>query len=307
MLSSRLWQTIEDPITHNPIFMRIRDDYILRAKPKTEVKIPGYVYAIIILLLIILFIRAPFFFIMVAQLPVFVILPLVLSPLAMPIFVVVAGSYLVSRIIQIIHKEKRQYTYELLCAAPDGCLDTSWLVATGILHRGSWFMWLKMCAWLCYRLMLVALIILGGFVVVTLPSMENNANRLEAVQTLINLILLAGLYYTSMIQPIVFSLVIGLHATSWNLNQRDTSLIGLFTYLIFQIVPFVIAFGLSMILTAIPDVPIPLLIGFDIIILGSIYVIRELSLHLMWWQLKRQFNSLSDYTILSSQAASATS
>lgn len=305
MLSWRLWKTIVEPVVRNPIFSRVREERILRLKPRERITIPTYVYIIVAVFLAIFVARTPEYFIVVLQIPMVLIVLLTVSPLAAPLFVVFAGSHLVSQITSDISKEKRQYTYELLCASPAGTLDTNWRIATGILHRGSWFNWLKSITRLALRIAQVTLGALAVITFIALFSGDTNT-RLESLRTLTNLILIVGLYYMSMVQPIVASLVVGLHATSLNLSRRDSNIIGLMIYLLIQLMPYVIALLLFVVLNTIFTGVSPLIqVIIDVVVLGSILVVRELTIYFLWWQLKRQLNSTTDYTILSSQIASA--
>lgn len=306
MLSWYLWRTIAEPATRNPIFRRVRDDEILRTRAKEPIKVPRFLMGIVFVLFLLAVIRAPHFFVMMMQIPALMIAFIVMIPLIVPIFVILAGTYMVSAITSNINKEKRQYTYELLCASPHGSLSAIWMLATGILHRGNWFNWIKAVARFTYRSGQITLVIVGIITLMSMFSLDE-ATRLESIRTLVNLALLVILYYTSMIQPIVLSFIVGLYATSLNLNQRDASMIGILMYLLFQLIPYIAMLALFVLLnTTFNHTHAIVQILIDVVILCSLYVIREASIMMLWRQLARQLNATSDLTSLSPRIAPVT-
>jgi hypothetical protein len=302
MLSWRLWKTLSEPAYKNPIFNRIRKEHSQQPKRTKPLVVPRYIHMIALLMMVLVFIRAPLLLVVVLQIPAFVVMGIVIIPLILPLIIVVIGGYLVSTIATNIHKEKQQYTYELLCAAPDGTLRANWLFATGLLHRGDWFQWVHAIGHITYRIGLVILLLFAGLTVLYMLS-SDDGTQVESLRMLVNLTLLLGLYYSIMIQSFVLSLVVGLYATSLDLTHRDSSIIGLAFYTILQLIPYLIALTLFIVLQTLPNPHPAVTIGLDIIVLASIYVIHELSITLMWNQLAKRLNGTPHYAVPNGQVA----
>ena len=298
MLSWRLWQTLSEPAYKNPIFKRISNDRRRFATGQASIRIPSYVRKLVLALIILAIIRTPYILLLLFQIPAIVITLIVITPVLLPYIIMVYGAYLVSKITTIIHKEKRQYTYDLLCASPDGALRTNWILATGIIHRGDWFYWVEALGNFTYR---VGQIILLGLASLTLLAFLFTEAPLymESLQTLISLSLILVLYYTSFIQTFVLILLVGLYATSLELNQRDSNVIGLVLYIILQCLPYLIAITLYLLLHALLPNPQPVLaIGVDCIVLGSISVTQEVNITLIWYRLTKRLNATtSSYVV----------
>lgn len=306
MLSWRLWQTIAEPVTKNPIFNRVRNDDSSHPKSDFRFKIPRYIYFVAIFLGVIALIRIPSGFVMLVQVPVLFIVLTVISPLLLPFAVFFGGGYLVSKVTSNIHREKRQYTYELLCASPLGSLNANWLFAAGLLHRGGWFHTLKLGMFFTYRVGQVVIVILGILTLLTFFSTDD-LSRAESLRTLINLMLLLGLYYASLFQAIVLSLLIGLYTSSTDLSRRDANFVCLVTHILLQFLPYGIAFVLYISLNSMflnPNILVSMVV--DIIILSSIYLTREIFIVFLWEQLKQKLNSSSDNPFMPSQVVSIT-
>lgn len=291
MLSWRLWRSLMEPAYKNPIFKRSCNERRPKLPQESVLVFPRFVTKVILLLLGLAVLQTPYLLLILFQIPAFIILAIVLTPLFLPIVIMVYGSYVVSVITNNVHKEKRQYTYDLLCASPDGALRANWIFATGIIHRGDWFYWVEALARFMYRIGQIILIGFGCFTIVYMLQSES-AIHFEPLQTLVNLSLIVGLYYASIMQTFVLILVVALFATSLDLHQRDSNLVGLVVYIVFQILPFLVSIALFISLHILIPNPHPAVaIGLDIIILGSIYVIQELNITLIWNQLTKRLNS----------------
>lgn len=298
MLSWRLWQTIAEPSIRNPIFSFVRDkkEPIKKSQsPRLKLIRYGLIF-VITLLMLIAFIRVPEFLILLFQIPLMMIVLIIISPLFLPLAFVMIGGYLVNKISQGIHREKYQYTYELLCASPDGSLYANWSFAKGILHRYGWFPWLKSATHIFYRL--GQFITASIFLIVTIGLLTGSENMgVEQIQLVASLVLLLGLFYTTMQQSLALSFIIGLYTGSMDISRHDASLIAVLSYTLLQILPFVIAFGLYLVPTTLMTTPNLIVeVGINIIALLSIYLLRELALVALWFRLKYHLNATSDTT-----------
>lgn len=167
----------------------------------------------------------------------------------------------------------------------------------GYVRQGDWFQWVKSIVQITYRIVQIVLLILTGLIIVLMLS-NDEVTRFEPIRTLINLSLLLGLYYANMMQSFVLSLVVGLYTTSLDLSQRVSSFIGLLTYVMLQLIPYLTALALLIVLhSALPNPHPAVTIGLDIVVLGSIYIARELSIHLLWNQLTKRLNTSSSYAV----------
>ena len=304
MLSWRLWQTLSEPPFRNPIFHRIRSEHHKRYRPKQQVVMPSYFHYIMLVFVVIGIIRVPEILVILIQLPALLIVFAIISPILFPIVVMFTGGYLISKIVSGINKEKRQYTYELLCASPQGTLHACLLFAMGIFYRGDWFNWQQTFVHLTFRVIQIILIVLGGLTLLTFIS-GDESTHFVSLRTLVNLVLLLGLYYSSLLQPFVLSLLIGVYGASLDLNQRDSNIVALLLYVVLQCVPYIVGLALFIVFNTIVFAPHPAVhIGIDCIVLGSIYFVREWSIVMMWGRLQHKLNASSDDRSLNRQLAS---
>ena len=302
MLTLRLWQTISAPAYKHPIFKRIRNEPRLPNTVKLSISWRTVYYASL-MFFVLAIIRTPHFLMWLFQIPIIMVMLVVTIPIQLPILIMLVGGYLVVKITTHIHKEKRQYTYDLLCASPEGALYANWIFAIGILHRGDWFEWIESIGQVVYRIGQVSLLLLTSLTAIFIVS-SDTTTHMESIRTLVNITLLFTLYYTSMRHSIVLSLIVGLHTTSLDFNQRDSSIIGLVSYIILQLIPYSIALSLFAVLQIIVSNPHPIIkIMFDIIVFSSIYAIQELNIILLWHQLSKRLNETSDSTMISRQIA----
>ena len=291
MLSWRLWQLVSEPDINNPIFKRASHIHQPAAKPLRHVRIPRlWVVAGLIVLTVIL-LQAPQFLLLLFEMPILMITLIVLSPILLPFVILLAGGCLVSAVIGGIYREKRQYTYDLICASTKGSLHANWSFAMGILHRGDWFFGLKWGARLSLRLgqgILVALTLL------TLCLAVSNSQQVgfEQMRLLLMPVLALILYYTHMIQSFVISLVVGLYASSFDWVKRDATWIGMVLYVLSQCLPFLLALLIHITFRRIALEPHPLVtIAIDSLSLAAIVFTREAIIILLWHPLTHQLNA----------------
>ena len=291
MLSWRLWQLISEPDISNPIFKRVSHRHKLVAKPRRSVRIPRLLVYIGLLAMLIILIQAPQFLLLLFEIPILMITLMVMSPILLPFVILLAGGWLVSAVIGGIYREKRQYTYDLICASTKGSLYANWSFAMGILHRGDWFAALKSGARLSLRL---GQVILAALTLLTFWLALSNSHLVgfEQLRLLLMPILALTLYYTHMIQSFVISLVIGLYASSFDWVKRDASWIGMVLYALAQGLPFLLALLIYIGFNRVVLEPHPLAaIAVDIISLAVIVFTREAVIVLLWHPLTHQLNA----------------
>ena len=291
MLSWRLWQLISEPDISNPIFKRVSQIHKLVAKPRRSVRIPRLLVYIGLLAMLIALIQAPQFLLLVFEIPILMLTLMVLSPILLPFVILLAGGWLVSAVIGGIYREKRQYTYELICASTKGSFYASWSFAMGILHRGDWFAALKLGARLSLRLgqgIMAALALLTFWLALS----NSHLVGFEQLRLLLMPALALTLYYTHMTQSFVISLVIGLYASSFDWVKRDAAWIGMVLYALAQGLPFLLALLVYIGFNRVVLAPHPLAaIAIDIISLAVIVFTREAVIVLLWHPLAHQLNA----------------
>ena len=138
MLSWRLWQSMAADI-NDPIFRRVSQIHTPDQAPKPRFRLPRLVALLGALAIIAAVIHSPALLILVIAIPMLMIATMVAAPLLVPIATLLAGMHLTAEVISGIYREKRQYTYDLICALTQGRLSVSWSFATGITHRDGWF------------------------------------------------------------------------------------------------------------------------------------------------------------------------
>ena len=291
MLSWRLWQLISEPDTSNPIFKRASHSRESVAKPRRPVRIPRLPAAAGLAALAVILIQAPQFLLLVLEIPILMITLMVLSPILLPFVILLAGGWLVSAVIGGIYREKRQYTYDLICASTKGSLHANWSFAMGILHRGDWFAALKLGAHLSLRLgqgILAVLTLLTFWLALS----SSHLVGFEQLRLLLMPMLALTLYYTHMTQSFVISLVIGLYASSFDWVKRDASWVGMVLYVLAQSLPFLLALLVYIGFNRVVLEPHPLIaMAVDSLSLAVIVFTREIIIVLLWHPLTHQLNA----------------
>jgi len=296
VLSWRLWQTLAEPASRNPIFNFVRDKRKSQAESTSFRPVTKWLGIIALILSIVALIREPGLIFVAIQIPLLLVVVIVVSPLFLPLFAIFAGGYLVNKIILRIHQEKRQFTYELLCASPEGALHANWSFASGLLHRDDWFQWLKIMTLLSYKFARVAVIGLIGLVAVLLLIGDSSIGYSQ-VYMLVTVALGVALFYTNLHQSLALSMTIGLFSSSLESTRRDATIIGLLTYFFAQLTPFLVALLVYILIqTMLPMSKSILDIVAITLTAMSIYVVRESFILVMWQGLKYRLNSTTDNT-----------
>ena len=296
MLSWRLWQSLAEPASRNPIFLFVRDQRKPQRKNTTNQSlIIRLLWLVAFIVLIIGLIRIPEMLIYLFQVPILAIVLVVVSPLFIPLGAIFAGGYLVYKIVERIHKEKRQFTYELLCASPDGALFANWSFASGLLHRDGWFQWMKSITLVVYQFARIAVIVISVILLLLLLAGDKTIGFAQ-IHLVISFALFVGLYYTNIQQTMALSITTGLFASNLRSSHRDASIIGLLTYCLAQLTPFLTALSVFIgVKTTLPQTPLTD-ITMTIATLTSIYIVREIFIVLLWQGLKHRLNSSTDNT-----------
>lgn len=287
MLSIRLWRSMADATIDDPILQRVSR----RRNPAPSVKrrrLPRFLGLLAALAYMAGVVHSPGLLVALLIVPIMLIMLMVATPLLLPLYVWVAGIQVTADVIGGIYREKRQRTYDLICTSTRGALDASWSCAAGALHRCEWFMPLR---WGTARTLRAGLALLGGLSVFALLGAVSGGQAVGYEQTRILLLvtLLLALYYSNMIQTLALSLVVGLYFSSFELSRYDSTLIGLFGYVMLSLLP-VLAGALVLVAggRALVEPPAVDLMAVEILALLLVVGLREAGVMLMWRGLRRR-------------------
>ncbi len=291
MLSWRLWRSIVDADISNPIFRRVSQIQKPGDRLRRGFRLPLPLLLLFVLVLVASLIHSPQLLALLFAIPIVLITLIVVAPLLLPLGTLFAGGHLVLEIISGIYREKYQYTYDLLCASTQGTLYACQSFATGILHRGAWFLPLHWATLVSLRLGSLALLGLVAFIT-WLTLFGTNVIGLEQIRLLLLSALLLLLYYSHMTQTLVLSLIIGLYASSFGWFKRDATFVGMCLYGLLSGLPYLLAGLLLFALGRLVYEPPPLMsFAAEIVALLLIVLIREVSIELLWSLLKRRLNA----------------
>ncbi len=250
MISFRLWRSISDAASDDPIFRRASQFQRSAPTPsRRRRRLPRLLLLPAVLALVAAVVHSPGLLVLLLLVPILLIMLMVASPVLLPLYAWAAGARLTSEVINGIFREKHQYTYDLICASTRGALAASWSFATGILHCCDWFTPLR---WGTRLTMRAGMALLGGLSVFALLAAiaGGQAFGFEQARLLLMATLLLALYYSNMTQTLALSLVVGLYASSFDLSRQDSMLIGLFLYALLSLLPLLagalvlVAFGM---------------------------------------------------------------
>lgn len=295
MLSIRLWRSIAEAAIDDPIFRRTSQIRRPAPKRKRRPRLPRLLMLAACLALAGAVVHSPEFLVLILIVPILMITLMVASPILLPLYIWVAGVQLTNEIIGGIFREKHQYTYDLICASTRGTLDASWAFAIGILYRSNWFMPLHWGTRLTLR---AGLALLGGLGIFALHAAfsSGEAFGFEQARILLIVALLLALYYSNMTQTLALSLVIGLFASSYDLSRQDSTLIGIFAYVMLSALPLVAGvlalFAFSRVL--VEPHPVTLMLveaGAAALVVG----LREAAIALLWSGLRRRLEWGADH------------
>ena len=291
MLSWRLWRTIAEAGINDPIFRRVSQIQRTPVGSMPRCQRRRLVWLIAGLATIVALVLAPSLLALVLIVPMIMISLVVAAPAYLPAIIWLAGAFSVGEIISGIYREKRQHTYELICASTQGKLNASWSFASGILHRGVYFLPLRWGTRISLRFGTAAL---AGLTIVTLLfALAGRAFfGIEQLRLLLLPLLMLAVYATNMTQTFVLSHILGLLASSFDLAKHDAMLAGLVGYSLFNALPLVGAAFLYFPVRFFVIEPHPLaLMALEAIALLLIVAARELTIIALWSALKRRLNA----------------
>lgn len=291
MLSLRLWRIIAEADIHDPIFRRvsqIQKPAAVRSLPR--LKAPRLLWLVAPIALGLMLIMAPQLLALVMVAPIGMITLIVASPALLPVVIWLAGAFSTGEIISGIYRERRQHTYDLICASTQGRLKASWSFATGLLHRGGFFLPLR---WGTRTSLRAGSAAFAGLTIATLVfALSGAANFGFAQLRLLTLpLIFMALYFTNMTQSFALSHIIGLLASSFDWTRRDALLVGLLGYGLLNSLPL---FGAGLVylpfrwLVFEPHALALLLV--EALALLLIIAARELTIVALWSALKRRMN-----------------
>ena len=296
MFSWRLWLSISRPDSSDPIFKRFSQRSATKALPSLVGGNRRYWLAGGFCLLIASIAHPPLLLMLLLGAPILLITALVATPLLLPIIILFAGAWLVAAVIAAIEREKRQRTYDLLCASPGGALRSNWSCAVGILHRDGAFATLR---WGTRLSLWLGLALLGALILMSLGLFAFDPGSLGAPQLRLLLWALALLaaIHSNMTQSLALSMITGLLAGSFAGVKRDASLLGLLIYGLAQGLPLALAglfYALGMRLAGEEAL---LRLGIELGALALVALLRELAVAGLWrglaWRLGEPGDSVA--------------
>ena len=237
MLSWRLWRAIAEAEIHDPIFRRVstvQRPATTRRRPRK----PLVVWLLGILAIAFALVMGPQLLALALAVPIGMISLIVAAPVYLPVVIWLAGAYATGEIVSGIYREKHQHTYDLICASTRGQLEASWSFATGLLHRGGYFLPLR---WGARASLGCGLLALGGlsFFTLVFALAGQFVFGMEQVRLLLLPLLLLAAYLANLTQTFATSHVVGLLASSFELAKRDAALAGLLGYVLLSGLPLV--------------------------------------------------------------------
>ncbi len=294
MLSMNLWRTIAEADIHDPIFRRVSQIQKPAAQPLPRLRAPRRLWLLVALASTVVFVLAPQTLALVLILPISMITLVVAAPLLLPALIWFAGAFSAGEIISGIQREKQQNTYDLICASTQGRLQASWSFATGMLHRGGYFLPLRWGTRISLKFGLAALGGLGFFTLLFALS-SPVVFGIAQIRLLILPLLILAVYFTNLTQTIVVAHIIGLLASSFDWAKRDAMLAGLLAYVMLHTLPLVGAGLVYLPFRWFVRAPPPLaILAVEAFALLLIIAGRELTIMALWRALKRRMGSSQD-------------
>ena len=290
MLSLRLWRMIAEADIHDPIFRRVSQIQKPAARSLPRMRRPRLLWLVASTALGLMLIMAPQLLALVLVLPIGMITLVVASPVLLPVVIWLAGAFSTGEIINGIYRERQQHTYDLICASTQGRLKASWSFATGMLHRGGFFLPLRWGTRISLRAGGAAL---AGLTIVTfLFALSGAANfGFEQLRLLTLPLIFMAVYYTNMTQSFALSHIIGLLASSFDWARRDAMLVGLLAYGLLNSLPLLGAGLVYLPFRWLVFEPHPLaLLLVEALALLLIISARELVIVALWAGLRRRMN-----------------
>ena len=290
MLSRDLWRALTEVDSQNPIFRRVSQMNKPSNQPRRGFRPPLWLQLAALIALLAAVIASPSLLTLVFAFPILLITLMVAAPLLLPGITLLAGLHLTAEVIGGICREKRQHTYDLICALTQGRLGASWSFAVGMAHRGGWFAPLRWGTLTTLRAAGGLYVALGALMLL-LALTGRQSIGIEQARLLLLIALLLALYYSNMTQIIVQSLLIGLLASSFELSKPDATVFGLFLYILLTALPLLAAGLILFAFGRLVVEPAPLLrLAAESAALLLLMALRELLITLLWRALERRLD-----------------
>ena len=290
MWSGRLWRTLAAADINDPIFRRVSQIHMPIRAPRAGMRLPRPVAVLVAIALIAALIHTPALMILALVIPMLLITAMVAAPLLLPIATWLAGIHLTAAVISGIDREKRQNTYDLICALTKGRLSASWSFASGIAHRGGWFAPLR---WGTLATLRAGMALLGGLSLFALltAAFGQGALGIEQARLFLLILLFLALYYSHIAHSLVTGLIVGLLASSFERSKPDATALGIFVYVAVSALPFLAAGLILVAFEWLVVEPAPLLrLAVEGGALLLLMALREAALALLWraleWRLE---------------------
>ncbi len=235
MLSRRLWRSIIEADSRDPIVLRVSQNK--RPRPAAQrFSPPRWLLLPLLAAAAAAFVAAPQLLMLLFSLPIVLISLLVALPALLPGLTLLGCLRLTAELISGIAREKRQYTYDLLCASTAGALGACWSIAIGMAQRGGWLEPLHWGARATLWLGGALLAALSGLALAAAVAAGGVLGWEQARVLALGALLLA-LYASTLTQTIVLSLLCGLYASSFELSRADATFVGVFAYALLAFAP----------------------------------------------------------------------
>ena len=291
MLSLQLWRTIAEANIHDPIFRRVSQIQRRARQTRPRPRKRRLLWLFVIFASIFVLVLAPQLLLAVLIVPFVLMTLVVAAPLLLPVLIFFAGAFSTGEIISGIQREKRQNTYDLICASTQGKLNASWSFATGMLHRCGYFLPLRWGTLISLRFGLAALGGLGFFTLLFAIS-DATGFGMAQIRLLLLPLLGAALTFSNLTQTFTLAHIIGLLASSFDWARRDAMLVGLILYVALSSLP-VLGAGLIYMPFRwfVFEPPLLALLAVEAFALLLIIAGREVVIVALWSALNRRMNS----------------
>jgi uncharacterized membrane protein YagU involved in acid resistance len=269
MITWRLWQAFKHPPSDHPIFQRMTlNDY------SDQIELFSLLQRILIQGQIWLW---PLVFM------------LNMRALTLMIFSgTLYGALWAVRISGTIAAERKSGRYDLLCLSPGGEVCAMWAICTGCLHQYRAFHQINSQeAWSVRLILFIPIVISTPFIV-------RQVFAVTLSTTFTGMLAIIVVFYLDHVQSIVFGTLAGVLASHYAPNPLDQRLWALAGFLALQITSYVILVVLNLLI-------FPLFdhnwggwyaeIGVPLLMVASVYIVREIMLRSVWKSVKRRLGS----------------
>ena len=307
LLTWKLWRAMRSPpAVGHAVFRRIATTPSF-FPVRWSVKITDQMIWIILIPIMLIFVHyfgISGILIVFFGIPALIIIAILITPLALPIAVGLAGGMWAARISHTLVRERQSHTYDLLCAMPDGKLGANWAIASGSLHQGNIFSLL--------RAVMVLALLLGGallallMIVTVVLALRSNPTEtiIVALRTICDIVVLLLLFYAHFVQSVVMSVLVGVFIPTHLSNRIDAPWIAFALTLVLQLGTLLILYFFMTIAgpvlgTLTPSTPVAF-IGVPFVYLLFFLLLRDAVTLGLWHSITERLNAHSterDYLI----------